>query len=345
MSGQSPLIFVSYAHGDLDFVSRLAHDLQRVGVTIWQDKKDIRVGVDWSREAERGIKNCTSVLVVLSPKSVESDHVRAELLYAKEKQKHIIPVLYEKCTLPLLLVGLQYVDLTGRNYYQGVLRIADSARKTITNINKLSSVQLVGGEKTERRNFHLSWKLSLRRFSASFSVALMGILAIYFVMSQIEKRPIEIPAEPPAPIPQRAESPASIPERTEPPASIPERTEPPASIPERAEPPAPIPKRAQPPAPIKAERTEPTAKEAGRAEPPRVPAESSRIRANTTKEIARYLSLARQYHERGAYDEALSELNAAYKLDSTSDEVAADIERTKRACNAEKTLGRTDLKC
>src|SRR5262249_22568778 len=326
MSGQSPLIFVSYAHGDLDFVSRLAHDLQRVGVTIWQDKKDIRVGVDWSREAERGIKNCTSVLVVLSPKSVESDHVRAELLYAREKQKHIIPVLYEKCTLPLLLVGLQYVDLTGHNYYQGVLRIADSARKPITNINKLSGVQLVGGEKkTERRNFHLSWKLSFRRFSAIFSVALMGILAIYFVMSKIEKRPIEIPAEPPAPIPQRAESPASIPER--------------------AEPPAPIPKRAQPPAPIKAERTEPTAKEAGRAEPPRMPAESSRIRANTTKEIARYLSLARQYHERGAYDEALSELNAAHKLDSTSDEVAADIERTKRACNAEKTLGRTDLKC
>src|SRR5262245_16875391 len=335
MSGQSPLIFVSYAHGDLDFVSRLAHDLQRVGVTIWQDKKDIRVGVDWSREAERGIKNCTSVLVVLSSKSVESDHVRAELLYAREKQKHIIPVLYEKCTLPLLLVGLQYVDLTGHNYYQGVLRIADSARKPITNINTLASVQLVGGEKTERRNFHLSWKLSLRRFSASFSVALMGILAIYFVMSQIEKRPIEIPAEPPA----------SIPERTEPPAQIPERAESPASIPERAEPPAPIAKRAQPPAPMKAERSEPTAKEVGRDEPPRVPAESSRIRANTTKEIARYLSLARQYHERGAYDEALSELNAAHKLDSTSDEVVAEIERTKRACNAEKTLGRTDLKC
>src|SRR5262249_20713373 len=226
------------------FVSRLAHDLQRVGVTIWQGKKDICVGVDWSREGERGIKNCTSVLVVFSPKSVESDYVRAELFYPKKKQKTIIPLLYEKCTLPLLLVGLQYVDLTGRNYYQGVLRIADSARKTITNINKLSSVQLVGGEKTERRNFHLSWKLSLRRFSASFSVALMGILAVYFVRPQIENRPMQIPAEPPAPTPERAE----------PPASIPERTEPPASIPERAEPTAPIPKRAQPPAPIKAER-------------------------------------------------------------------------------------------
>ncbi len=184
MSGQSPVVFVSYAHEDSDFVLRLADDLGRVDVKVWQDKKDIPLGVDWTREAERGIDNCTSVLVVLSPKSIQSDHVRAELYYAKEKQKHIIPVLYEKCAITLLLVGLQYVDLTGDNYDEGVLRIADSVRKTITNRNELSSVQLVGGEKTERRNFYLSWKLSFRRFSASLSIALISVLALYIVMSQ-----------------------------------------------------------------------------------------------------------------------------------------------------------------
>jgi hypothetical protein len=92
---------------------------------------------------------------------------------------HIIPVLYEKCAVTLLLVGLQYVDLTEDNYDEGVLRIADSARKTISNRNELSSVQLVGSEKTKRRNFHLSWNFSFRRFSASPSIALISILAIY----------------------------------------------------------------------------------------------------------------------------------------------------------------------
>jgi len=67
--------------------------------------------------------------------------------------------------------------------------------------------------------------------------------------------------------------------------------------------------------------------------------------AQSTKEIARYLGLARQYNERGAYDEALSQLSAANALDSTNNEVATEIERTKQACNAEKRLGRKDLKC
>lgn len=67
--------------------------------------------------------------------------------------------------------------------------------------------------------------------------------------------------------------------------------------------------------------------------------------APATKEISKYLSLAREYHERGAYDEALSQLSAANALDSTNKEVAAEIERIRRACNAEKRLGRKDLKC
>jgi chromosome segregation ATPase len=70
-----------------------------------------------------------------------------------------------------------------------------------------------------------------------------------------------------------------------------------------------------------------------------------RIPAKGIAEIAKHLSLAKEYRERGAYDEALSELSAANALDSTNNEVAAEIDRTKRACNAEKRLGGRDLKC
>jgi len=69
------------------------------------------------------------------------------------------------------------------------------------------------------------------------------------------------------------------------------------------------------------------------------------IPAKATKEIAKHLSLAREYNERGAYEEALAEITAAQALDSTNAEVAAEKERTIRACNAEKRLGRRDLKC
>jgi hypothetical protein len=69
------------------------------------------------------------------------------------------------------------------------------------------------------------------------------------------------------------------------------------------------------------------------------------IPAKPTREIARHLSLAKEQRERGAYDAALSELNAANALDPANEEIAAEIDKTKRACNAEKRLGRTDLKC
>jgi tetratricopeptide (TPR) repeat protein len=63
------------------------------------------------------------------------------------------------------------------------------------------------------------------------------------------------------------------------------------------------------------------------------------------REIAKYLSLARKYRESGAYDNALSQLSAARALDPGNEEIAEEFEKTRRACNAEKRLGRSDLKC
>jgi eukaryotic-like serine/threonine-protein kinase len=64
-----------------------------------------------------------------------------------------------------------------------------------------------------------------------------------------------------------------------------------------------------------------------------------------TQEIARHLGIAKEQRERGAYDAALAELSVANSLDPGNAEIAAEIDKTKRACNAEKRLGRTELKC
>ncbi|HSO73479.1 MAG TPA: hypothetical protein VLU47_01465, partial [Blastocatellia bacterium] len=67
--------------------------------------------------------------------------------------------------------------------------------------------------------------------------------------------------------------------------------------------------------------------------------------AKPSGEIASHLAAARKYREGGAYDSALAELRAASTLYPANEEIAAEIDKTKRACNAEKRLGRTDLKC
>jgi serine/threonine protein kinase len=62
-------------------------------------------------------------------------------------------------------------------------------------------------------------------------------------------------------------------------------------------------------------------------------------------EINDRIRAARSDRDRGAYAEALAELEKASKADPNSNDVQTEIHITKRACNAERTLGRSDLKC
>jgi hypothetical protein len=63
------------------------------------------------------------------------------------------------------------------------------------------------------------------------------------------------------------------------------------------------------------------------------------------KMITEYLVSARAYRERGDYAEALTVLERARASDPENKEVAAAIDATRRACNAERRLGRGELKC
>jgi hypothetical protein len=47
----------------------------------------------------------------------------------------------------------------------------------------------------------------------------------------------------------------------------------------------------------------------------------------------------------GNYAAALAELEKARAISPASQEVLDEIEATRRACNAEKRLGRVDLNC
>ena len=42
-------IFISYSRKDIDFVRRLAGDLEKAGYEVWWDLTDLRGGDDWPR--------------------------------------------------------------------------------------------------------------------------------------------------------------------------------------------------------------------------------------------------------------------------------------------------------
>ena len=111
--------FVSYSREDKEFVLRLAKDLKAKGAKIWMDKLDIRPGQTWADEIEAAVTSCSRMLIVLSPASVASRNVQAEVGYAISEGKEMIPIFYRQCNIPFRLLPFQYADFR-RDYFVGL---------------------------------------------------------------------------------------------------------------------------------------------------------------------------------------------------------------------------------
>ena len=107
--------FLSYARADSDAALRFADDLIAAGVSVWVDQYDIRPSQHWDRAVETAVRGCQGLIVILSPNSAASPNVADEVAVAIGEEKDIIPILIEKCTLPLRMTRMQFIDAT-RDY-------------------------------------------------------------------------------------------------------------------------------------------------------------------------------------------------------------------------------------
>ena len=111
--------FISYSGADArDFAFKLREKLESgpSRVSAWLDKRDITPGRDWDAEIEKAIRECASLLFVLSEDSVEDQSVcKHEWTRALRYKKPIVPLLYHRgAVLPFRLGSRQYIDFTGR---------------------------------------------------------------------------------------------------------------------------------------------------------------------------------------------------------------------------------------
>jgi hypothetical protein len=104
--------FLSYSRADERFALRLAQDLRAQGVAMWVDQLDIRPSEHWDRAIERAVQACRGLVVILSPRSVASDNVADEISYAIDSGKSVLPVMIEKCVLPLRITRMHVIDAT-----------------------------------------------------------------------------------------------------------------------------------------------------------------------------------------------------------------------------------------
>jgi hypothetical protein len=88
-------IFISYARADDEpFVKRLHEDLGARGFSVWWDRKAMESrGWTFLQEILDAIAEVERVLLVIGPKAIESDYVRAEWQFALETCKVVVPIL------------------------------------------------------------------------------------------------------------------------------------------------------------------------------------------------------------------------------------------------------------
>jgi tetratricopeptide (TPR) repeat protein len=108
-------VFVCYSRKDEDFALKLATNLKNQGVPIWLDQWDILPSDDWDRSIDKALYGCKYFLIILSSTSVDSKEVRGELRTALDKNKTIVPILYQSCEIPRQLRLIQYIDFVSRN--------------------------------------------------------------------------------------------------------------------------------------------------------------------------------------------------------------------------------------
>ena len=105
-------IFISYSSKDRGFVDSLAQDLRNEGHIVWVDFEDIHGGELWQQSIADAIHASQVMLVALTPDSIQSEWVEAEITRAREEKKIIIPLRvreFNKKEIPKKFASISFV--------------------------------------------------------------------------------------------------------------------------------------------------------------------------------------------------------------------------------------------
>lgn len=114
-------LFISYSHKDKDFVRRLVSDLKDIGINVWIDDSELKLG-DSVLEKIISALDRVKYVIAISKNSINSTLVKKELEVAMNqeidgKRVKVIPLLIYDVELPSFLTGKMYGDFRNDNSY------------------------------------------------------------------------------------------------------------------------------------------------------------------------------------------------------------------------------------
>jgi 2-polyprenyl-3-methyl-5-hydroxy-6-metoxy-1,4-benzoquinol methylase len=128
-------IFISHSSHDQPWITdKVLPSLRDAGFLYWFSRDDLLGGEQWAREITRSLRESVALLLILSPSSVRSTWVGAELMWSLEHELPIVPVLKEPCDpaeLNLVLLTIQYINFPDLGEQQGCERLIRQLAQTM----------------------------------------------------------------------------------------------------------------------------------------------------------------------------------------------------------------------
>src|SRR5688572_24898854 len=133
-------IFISYNRSDTEYAHQLADALQKRGFNVWIDAR-LDYGTQWPQEIQKQLDACDAFIVIMTPRSFESEWVQSELQRAKRKLKPIFPLLLEGDEPWLSVESTQFYDVREEQFpdarFYSAIKSVVSSNKAIPVTDKL----------------------------------------------------------------------------------------------------------------------------------------------------------------------------------------------------------------
>lgn len=140
-------VFISYNSLDRAIVQSLSERLKASGFLIWLDEWEIRVGDQIIQKISRGLEKSRYLAVWLSQHSIASGWVEREwqTKFGEEIDSGatvVLPLLGEKCKIPILLKDKKYADFT-ISFDHGFQRLIEALKDNASLVIHQCEVDLI----------------------------------------------------------------------------------------------------------------------------------------------------------------------------------------------------------
>ena len=106
-----PKIFISYSHQDSQIADNIVSALDSLGLSVWLDRREIKLGDSFLEKMNQGLGSANYVLVLFSNSALKSQWVTREWMSSLASQSTIIiPILLENGAIPPLLKDIIYIN-------------------------------------------------------------------------------------------------------------------------------------------------------------------------------------------------------------------------------------------